>query len=224
MSSAYVYRKPVARPRYAKFWRRLVFLILLMVVAGGLYFILTKHSAKPHSTTPTVEGLQTAGPKATFTNNFFQFEDTGNWVIDNADSTSSKFIYLKTSKGAPQSQLTVYVNQTPTSLSIAAQRVLPVQIVNNSFSATAISSSCASQYTKGELPKIKEVSIDGATMLCDPDASQYTVILSEINGDYQLHLKRPTGQSVQFIIVYKGLSQTPQPDSLLNIARSFTAR
>jgi hypothetical protein len=66
--------------------------------------------------------------------------------------------------------------------------------------------------------------MDHATMLCDPDSTLYKVVLSEINGNYQLHLKRPNGQPLQFVIVYEDDGISPQPDSIMNIANSFKTR
>jgi hypothetical protein len=61
-------------------------------------------------------------------------------------------------------------------------------------------------------------------MLCDPDNTQYYVVLSEINGDYRLQLKRPNGTPIQFVITYKDNGLDPQPDSILNVANSFKTR
>jgi hypothetical protein len=80
------------------------------------------------------------------------------------------------------------------------------------------------QYAKGELHKVKEVSINGATMLCDPDSPQYAVVVSEINGDYRLNLKRPNGALIQFVITYKDTALSTQPDSLINVVSSFQPR
>jgi hypothetical protein len=61
-------------------------------------------------------------------------------------------------------------------------------------------------------------------MLCDPDNTQYYVVLSEINGDYRLQLKRPNGMPIQFVITYKDVGLAPQSDSIVNIAGSFKTR
>jgi hypothetical protein len=119
----------------------------------------------------------------------------------------------------------IYVNQVPTPLYLAVSRVLPVRIVNsNSLQAIGVSDPCGNKYAAGEAHHTKEVSINGATMLCDPDSTQYTVVLSEEGGDYQLHLQRPNGQAIQFVITYQDLGLTPTSDSIVNIADSFQTR
>jgi hypothetical protein len=108
---------------------------------------------------------------------------------------------------------------------LAVPRVLPVRVVNNnSFNITNVSGACGNQYAPGELHKVKEVTVDGARVLCDPDSPQYYVVLAEINGDYRLKLQRPDGTPIQFIIIYKDLGLAPVPDSLLNVASSFRTR
>ena len=227
MNSAYRYKKPVRRSRYAVFRRRLLMAIMLIVVVGGIALFIYFNSRTPQNNQP-VSAVQTTtvtDPKSTFTGPYFQFQDTGKWSLDKSDSTATKFVYLKYNKNVLQHVLNIYVNQAPIPLDLAVPRVLPVRIVNNnSLDITNISSPCGNLYAKGELHKVKEMIVNGATMLCDPDSPQYNVVLAEINGDYRLKMVRPNGAPVQFVITYKDDGLDPQPDSLLNIASTFQAR
>jgi DNA repair exonuclease SbcCD nuclease subunit len=119
----------------------------------------------------------------------------------------------------------VYINQDPIPLYTAVPRALPVRVVNNnSFQVTNVSSPCVDQYAKGELHKVKEVQINNATILCDPGSPQYFIILSEVNGDYHIHLKKADGTPVEFVITYKDDGLDPTPTSIINIANSFKTR
>jgi hypothetical protein len=101
---------------------------------------------------------------------------------------------------------------------------LPVRVVNNnSFDATAVSSPCGTSYGAQELHKVRIISLNNANMLCDPDTPQFSVVLAEINGDYQLHLQRLSGAPVQFVITYRDLRLSPGPDTIVRIANSFQA-
>lgn len=227
MSRGYVYKKPVRRSHYSSFKRNLFIAIVSIGAIGGIgYFIYSQlHSPQKSSPISAVENTEITGNKTTFTNDYFQFEDTGTWVIDKHNSNSQKLVYHKFRKNVLEHEMIVYINQNPTPLYIEVPRVLPVRIVNdNSLSVTNVSDRCVNQYAKGELHKVKEVTINGAAMLCDPDSPQYFVILSEIGGDYRLHLKRPNGTPIQFIVTYRDLGLDPQPDSLINIASSFKPR
>jgi hypothetical protein len=224
MKRGYVYKRPVKRSHYNNF-RRQLFLTLVFVAAFVVvgYFIYNGLRGGPKSSPVSgVENTQITDNKQTFTDTFFQFQDTGTWVVDKNNSTDHKRVYHKFRKNVLEHEMIVYINQVPIPLYLAVPRALPVRIVNNnSLQPTAVTGPCGGQYAKGELHKVKEISIANATMLCDPDSSQYSVVISEINGNYQLNLKRPNGTPIQFVITYKDLGLAPQPDSLINIASSF---
>jgi hypothetical protein len=227
MRRGYVYKKPVKRSQYSSFRRYLLFIAAFVVVVGAVgYFIYTSlHNSPKSSPVSGVENTVINGTKATFTDTYFQFQDTGTWVLDKPNSTDNKRVYHKFNKSDQLSEMMIYINQVPIPLYLEVPRALPVRIVNNnSLLPTNVSSPCVTQYAKGELHKVKEVSINGATMLCDPDSPQYAVVVSEINGDYRLNLKRPNGTPIQFVITYKDTALSTQPDSLINVVSSFQTR
>jgi len=203
-----------------------MFVSLLFVaafVAVGYFIYTGLNKNQNQAVISAVETTEITGNKTTFTNDYFQFQDTGKWVLEKASgSTDTKLVYHKYRKNVLEHELVVYINQVPIPLNLATSRVLPVRIINtNAFQITNISSPCVSSYAKGELHKVKELSINNATMLCDPDSAQYSVIVSEINGDYRLKHKRSSGTPIQYVMIYKDTGIAPLPDSLLNIASSF---
>lgn len=221
--SRYIYRKPVRRSRYSELRLYLLAVAVLIIVVGaaGLY-ILNNLRQKPPAPVSNAETSVVSDKKETFTGPYFQFQDNGKWSLDKNDSTANHFVYLKYRKNQLEHQMDIYVNQVPIPLNLATPRVLPVRIVNNnSFDVTSVSQPCSNQYAKGELHKIKELSVNNAVMLCDPDSSLYYVVLSEINGDYRLKLTRPNGTPIQFVMTYKELDLQPDPNSLINVAGSF---
>ncbi len=227
MSSAYVYRKPVRRSRYSEFRRRvmLVLIVLIPFIAVGIYIYLGLHNNHTSQPISAVQNTEITGDKTTFTNDYFEFQDTGTWVIDKTNSSASKLVYHKFRKSVLEAEMIVYIDQDPIPLYTAVPRALPVRVVNdNRLQATNVSSPCVEQYAKGELHKVKEVQVNNATILCDPDSPQYFIILSEINGDFHLHLKRPGGKPIEFVITYKDDGLAAQPNSVLNIASSFKTR
>ncbi|MBX4197582.1 hypothetical protein KW801_03460 [Candidatus Saccharibacteria bacterium] len=227
MARGYVYKRPVKRSHYSNFRRQLLITVLFLAAFAAVgYFIYS--GLRGNQGTPAVskvENSEITGNKSTTINDYFQFQDTGQWVLDKNNSTTTKFTYHKFRKSVLEHEMVIYMNQVPIPLYLAAPRVLPVRIVNNnSLQTTNVSSPCVSQYAKGELHKVKELQVNNATMLCDPDSPQYFVVISEINGDYRLHLRRPNGTPVQFVITYKDTGLSPQPNSILNIASSFQTR
>jgi hypothetical protein len=200
--------------------------VLALVSFGAVgYFIYSGLKSKNDSATSKAETTEITGSSNTFTNDYFQFRDSGTWVIDKNNSDAHKITYHKFRKNVLEHEMIVYINQDPIPLYVEAPRALPVRVVNNNaLQATNVSSPCVGQYAKGELHKVKEVSINGATILCDPDSPQYFVVLSEINGDYHIKLKRTNGTPIQFVVTYKDVSLSSVPDSVANIANSFKAK
>jgi hypothetical protein len=226
MARGYVYRKPVKRSQYSNFRRYMLVSVVLLILLGAAgYFIYSGLHAPSSSATSVVQNTTISGNQQTYTNDYFQFKDSPSWVIDKNNTTATKIVYHKFNKNVLEAEMIVYINQDPIPLYTAVPRVLPVRVVNNnSFSTTEVSNPCVSQYAKGQPHKVMEVSISGATMLCDPDSPQYFVILSEIGGDYHLHLKTGAGKPIDFVITYKDDIDANTPTNILNIAGSFQTR
>lgn len=227
MAAHYTYKKPVKRSRYSTFRRYVVGIIFLLVGVGVVaFFIYISLQKSPKSSgISEAQTTEITGTKTKTVSETFQFEDSSAWVLDKNNSTANKLTYHKFHKNVLRDELVVYINQVPIPLYLATPKVLPVHIVNgNSTQATNVSSPCVNEYAKGELHKVKVVSINGANMLCDPDSPQYYVSLSEINGDYRLNLKRPNGTPIQYVITFKNVDLSSAPDSVLNIANSFHTR
>jgi hypothetical protein len=227
MKRGYVYKRPVKKSHYSNFRRNLIVTLIFLIAIGGIaYFIYTGlHHQPANSAISKAEITEITGNKKTFTNDYFEFKDTGDWVLDKDSTKPDRIVYHKFRKNDQQHELIVYINQVPIPLYLATQRALPVRIVNNnSFQVTNVSNPCGSLYAKGEPHKVKEMVVNNTTMLCDPDAQQYFVVIGEVNGNYVLNLKRSNGTPIQFIITYKDTGADAQPDSLLNIASSFKTR
>ncbi|MBX4201386.1 hypothetical protein KW803_00620 [Candidatus Saccharibacteria bacterium] len=225
MARGYVYKRPVKRSHYSNFRRQLIIscFFIAAFIAVGYFIYAGLHRPEPKAVTSAIETTEITGNKTTFTNDYFQFQDTGKWILEkNSGGTATKLVYHKFRKNVLEHEFVAYINQVPIPLNLATSRVLPVRIVNtNSLQVTNVSSPCGTEYAKGELHKVKELSINNATMLCDPDSPQYSVVFSEISGDYRLKMKRSSAAPIQFVIIYKDTGAAPQTDSIINIASSF---
>jgi hypothetical protein len=216
--------KNFPRRRYQRRLRRLVIaLLLFMGVVGAVLYGLSRQT---HNSKPATGGLShqnVAGPQ-TFRNQYFEFSDTNKWVYAPNDSTANKLTYLLYQQGLPVHSLTVYVNQTPLQNDLAVTRVLPVQIVGaSSFSVGTMSDPCSSLYKPTDLKRIKLVSLSATSFLCVPDSPQYSAVIGQTGGDYNLSLKRSNGSTAHYIIIYRNLSVDPDPTAFLNIMKTFKA-
>ncbi len=228
MSSAYVYRKPVKRSPYKEFkaYSLMGAIVLVLILATG--YVIYKNlngsnlSLRP-KTTPSTTVISTGSH--TFMSPYFQFQDQGQWVLDKTSTTNTRFIYVKYQGQIDQAVLKIYVNQTPSSIDIQSPRVLPVRLVNDQrFQVTGVSDPCNNKFSPGQAHHIQEVTVNGTTLLCDPDSTAYKVILSAEGGDYRLNMKRPDGTPIQVAIIYQDNTLSPKSDSILNIANSFQTR
>jgi hypothetical protein len=216
------YRQAASRLR---FFLAATVLLLVAIIAGAIiYDISRSDNTRPLNSKAQIKSI--TGSLRTFYSPYFRFQDTGKWVQNVKESSVNKYIYYKYNGLQIVAQLVVYVNQVPISLYLATSRVLPVRIVNsNSFDVTSISGPCGLTYGAKELHKVKNIIINGAAMLCDPDTPQYTVVLSEIGGNYQLKMHRLSGAPVQLVITYRDynaqLETRPQTKTLGQIAGSF---
>jgi len=225
MNDRYIFQKPPRRSHYSAFRARLKILIGAMVLIGviaAFIYVNLKASPKVVPQTSPEQNITISTPMQTFVNQYFKFSDTGKWVLDKA-TTANKIVYIEYHGEEIQGQLDVYVNQVPIPLYLAVPRVLPVRLINdNSFQVTGVSDPCGDQYGT-EPHREKDVTINGATMLCDPDNPQYEVVVGQIGGDYLLHLKRTDGTPISFVIIYLDQKLDPDPQTIVNIAGSFQA-
>lgn len=225
--SRYQYQKPVNRPIYARPKFYVPGLFALIVILIYIAFIVITTINNNSSKDQPISGIQTStvsDNKNTFTNSYFQFSDFGAWVLNKRISSSDHFVYEKYLGQELQGVLNVYVNQLPPEASLTATRVLPIRTVNdNSFQVTGVSDPCSNQFGAGEIHLVKQFKINGATMLCDPSSGIYTVIISQIDGDYRIGLQNSKGNQEQFIVSYRNDMVNPQPDTIVNVASSFKA-
>ncbi len=227
MRNKYIYRQTVESHRRARFKRslRLMAVFLLIVIVVGVIILLDLLRDQPEqSRVSNIQTVEVSGNMYTTVAPYFKFQDTSKWVLDSARSKPDTFIYTKYRKLNILAQVTVYVNRVPIPLELATPRVLPVRPVNNnSFDVTLTSDPCGRTYN-GAPHIVKPVTINNATMLCDPDSPLYLVQFAMIGGDWRLNLKRPDGTPIQFVIIYRETTPELQPQTVIRIAKSFQTR
>jgi hypothetical protein len=211
-----------------RYHRRLLAGILVVLIIAGAVAAVFYDLAHGGKTT----GLPASGPTyhekiagaQVFKSTYFQFSDTDKWVLAADQSTANKFTYIDYVAKLPAHAVSVYVNQTPSSIDLATTRVLPVNLINgNAFQAQTISDPCGQQYKPTDPKRVKAIPLAGTTMLCVPDSPQYTAEVGQVGGDYNLTLKRANGTTARYIIVYHNLTATPDPGPFLRIMKTFQA-
>jgi hypothetical protein len=211
------------------FRRRFKFLALfaIAIIIATVVFLYDFYSKKQ---TPQAPVSKTTFKNITFedkevTSPYFKFKDSQDWKFIPAQSTSNKFVFQKFLPNSTlvQHQLMVYINYTPPPLELASSRVLPVGINTqmNGFDPESVSAHCGTTYKPGEIHKVLPRTLDGATLLCDPEQGQFRVVIAKKGGDYNLKLKRADGSTANYIIIYQNQKIDPDTDTIMQIANSF---
>jgi len=220
----YVYNKPHRHHPRTVFRRRLLVVVFALAVVGLAVFGLTYdlQNEQPKAVQSSVTKSEIKESTQTFKSPYFQFSDYGNWVYSKTDSSEKEFVYYRYRGLAIEHILTFHVDQMPTPLFWPTNRVLPVRIVNNNrLDPVTVAGPCVGSYAKDEPHSVKPVTIQGATMICDPDSPLYTVVFSEINGDYNLKFRKSNGQPIQLAIIYQDMRHDPGPETVNQIAKTL---
>jgi hypothetical protein len=224
MAHRYVYNKPHRHHPRAVFRRRLLLVIFVLALIGLAVFGLTYdlQNEEPQAVKSSVTKSEIKESTQTFKSPYFQFSDYGNWVYSKTDSSEKEFVYYKYRGLIIEHRLTIHVDQTPIALYLATTRVLPVRMVNhNRLEPVTVAGPCVGSYAKDELHNVKPVTIEGATMLCDPESPLYTVVLSEIDGDYNLKFRKSNGLPIQLVVTYQDMRLDHGPETINQIAKTL---
>lgn len=227
MTQKYTYRKRVFRDSSYRTKKWLTAALLLALLIGGASWYIyqnTKQANKgSNSVTSGVQNEVISDNSIVYTSPYFKFADTGaKWAqVKNQQNSPNIFIYDKFNGQTLLGEMTFYINQEADQIN-GYTRVLPVRLVNdNSFEVTGVSDPCVSQYAPTEAKFPKVIKFNGALMKCNPTTGLYTVIVSEIGGDYHLHLKRSGGLPIQLEIIFSLNGLDPTVVNFRDIMNSF---
>ena len=217
MSRVYVHTA-----RYGKRNKRLIALLLLVLLLGG-YFVGNRVYAQYRrvNQSPDSQISQPPAPLLGYITPYFLFKDTGKWLEDKANSTANRIIFEQYQAGTAARQLEVYVNQIPPPTLLATTRVLPVKVAGDSLVPGNLSGACGAALPAKQRT-IAEISLAGSQMVCDPNASNFSVIMAQAGGNYQLKM---VGSKIpeSFVVIYRDYAASPDPNTVINIANSFRA-
>lgn len=212
--------------RYKRRVRLIVGLLFVLLIAGsvGVYYIYKSRTKDTGKIIGASSVQHIAGPEL-YKTSYFEFSASERWVLSSTDSTANKFTYLLYLGGVVSQTLTIYVNQTPIPDYLGVTMVLPVNIKDADALTVAgpISQPCGNLYGPTELKQVKTISIEGTSIVCVPESEEFTVVVGQLGGNYQLRLKRANGQLANYIIIYDNVSVGPDPSPFLQLLPTFQA-
>lgn len=196
-------------------------LFLLIVTAGILLYDRgNRIDYNPDEVTTSTQTKTTVASKNTqFTTAYFMFTAPKTWQFDQKSSTTSMYVYRDMRDTLLRQQLIIYVNPPARSESITY--VLPLTVTGSAFSVGALSEHCGKPYGYHRPPA--PIIVQGVTIECAGDASEYTVAVGTSSGNSTLTLPRPGGDNATYRIRYSNLEALPSGANLIDIMHSFRA-
>ncbi len=197
---------------------------MVAVIAVIVAFIVAnlRQGKQPIPQSSPVGSAVISDNRQTYTSPYFSFQDTGGkWIFEKNRSNANTYIYDKYQATSLIAEIIFYVNQQPY-FGNGFTRVLPVRIANgNSFEPTGVSDPCVTQYSPNEPHITKTIEFNGTSMICNAGDNQYSVVVGEVGGNYNLPMNQTSGIPLQLQISYKYDGVNPDSSSLLNVIRSF---
>ncbi len=161
-----------------------------------------------------------------FTSQYFQFQTNKKWRFIANESTGTKFTYRRGTDNLVSVDMTVYINSAPSDLQ--ATRVLPVVFDENtkSLKASFVSEHCRKNLSKDIQDRQGEasISLNSVKFLCDVDGTNFTAIVGQENGTPVMNYLHSDGTPVSYLVYFRDLRSTPDPNELRDIMNSFQIR
>jgi hypothetical protein len=213
--------------RFIKRVKKLLLLAFVLIAVTGAYLAFDAWRQQRQSTKPTAPTEKTTSiyaPKTQFfSTQYFQFEASNDWAHMANESTGNKYVYRKAQRNIVSQNLTIIVNDPKPVPEVT--RVLPVDIGPTGILQPGSVSDACSKYLPKTAPKISQiVSVEGVEFLCDYDASDYYVVVGAKGTSPPLVLKRSSGETAKYTILYMNVTATPEGEEIKRMMSTFQAR
>lgn len=195
-------------------------ILIIGVIIGVDVFLQTR--SKPTVTSDKGAAV-VESPFLTIRSGYFQFQAPKTWVEIANETTNATYVYRSLQNELLEQELDIYINRQPPDL--AATRVLPVMINNDSLVGMTVSDQCRNALPpsdKSTLPQI--VTWQTVQFSCIVNSNEYTVVVGQKNGGTSLPMTRPDGTAAGYTILYKNLKSTPDSKDLDEIIQTFHTR
>jgi hypothetical protein len=204
-----------------------LFLLIVVGAGGWLVYDATRISGEVGPSRPTtpVETAYTV-PSDTFTTPYFEMKVAQSWEFIEKSSTRNKYVYHDVRNKLVQGFLEVYVNISPPLDRQQATRVLPATLGTNAFLSPESSVSDHCNKSAGAKKNVGEQQMvfKKIKLLCDNDATWYSVLVGKPGAGTTMDLKRPNGTTAQYTIFYQASSAKPESSKLIDLIRKFQVR
>lgn len=232
MSSYYREQGFHSRKRFLRRLRYVWALILVGALVGAGFFIYDvianrKKSDEASKASSAVTSLVVTGTQLQ-SSPYFQFQSPKNWKAIANESRSNHFVYRQYNGPLIEQELVIDINrETPEVLALVlTTRVLPVNASQTGKLTLVgqLSDHCKNALKPGGIRNPLAVKYKDVTFNCNPDTTNFIAVVGLVGGTDSMLLKRPSGGTVTYNIVYKNLTAQPTAGDFDNIIETFEAR
>lgn len=213
------------RRHFLSFLRLVAFLMILTLMAGGIYLAKENLNSSNYNSAEQV----TSAPKTSsvapseeiFRTPYFQFQASNKWTEDAKNTSEGQYAYKRLRNNLIEHQLTVYVNNPPKDLPVT--RVLVVEPDGDGGLRRVKLSEHCGKITNFSGPN-GVVAVDGVSVNCFRDDTRYTILAGITGGTTNMALPRPDGSQAAYTIYYSNVTAHPDSIELQSIIDSFQTR
>lgn len=221
------YAQKTKRPKIIRSMILLVLIVFAALAGWALIEWLMQRGGSGKQSQQTTLSYQ-AEPTNRFSTEYFEFSAESKWREMSGESRPDRYVYRSFSGNLAEEELVIEINE-PAGKSLAEQtsdRVLAVKVMPDGTlsAATEVSGHCKEVYPESSFAQPKEVQMSGTKFLCNPNSSQYHVMVAELGGNERLAIPRPNQAKAAYYIEYKNNKFEPSSNSLFQILKSFKAR
>lgn len=207
--------------RYAKVLAVVVFVLIIIAIYITVDTYI-QQSDKSEVTSRESHSVQTSKANV-ITTEYFQFQAPPGWVEVSNETKPPLFVYREINNTLIKRELRIYVD-TPAE-ELRSSYVLPVSVSDDRLVPGAVSEHCKNDSAFSATQRSPANIIwDGVAIMCEPDSIEYNVVIGAKGNRQGISMKRPSGDSISYAIIYKDLTASPSSVDLYIILRSFQAR
>lgn len=208
----------------------LVLLLVILVVGGLLAYDVYRSSLAsdtPGQSTKEVMSV-IASDTAVQSSPYFQFQTTNKWRPIANETKDGHYVYRQYNGPLVEQDFVVDVNRVdrlPLAL-IQTSRVMPIRIADDGMLHVegGVSDHCKKYVPKGSEKTAQSVKVNQVTFNCNPDSTNYEVVVGVIGGTDNIVLRRLDGSTATYRMTYRNLMAQPSARDLDDIIETFEAR
>ncbi|MDQ3094330.1 MAG: hypothetical protein M3Q70_04120 [bacterium] len=172
----------------------------------------------------TVSAVESA-TTSLFSTPYYQFQADKTWVEVPESNTPTKFVYKSKNGPLVQHQMIIYIGEPPAN-EVIGTRIYPVEVQNNgSLSGSlGVSEHCRNGAPNKALNEPQQTKYLQVSFNCNVGSNTYRVLVGAIGGTPTIPIKRPSGETQNYTIIYDDVTAYPTSNKIDPIISTFIAR